>query len=353
MAIKYLDSKRIVASGIGTDLDGVGGWKEVARTTLGTAGDVISVTNIPNKRYYQVLCYPTRGSGDISAVYRLNNDSTSTYAYRTSDNGGTDSISGGSGDDKLNIVGGNNQAKFFVGHIANLAGKEKLIINDSVTTNYTGSASNADPKRRQFVGKWVNTSDSINRIDCINQQGGNFGVGSELVVLGYDPDDSHTTNFWEQLTSVDYNASTPDELDTGTITAKKYLWVQAFVNTTGTQDNQAFRFNGDTGNNYGLRDSADGGTDTTSSPYNYLRTCVGDEGNNFVNAFIINNTTTEKLIISHAVKLSTSGTGTAPERNESVGKWANTSAQITSIKLWQSGGGSFASGAIMKVWGSN
>ena len=182
---------------------------------------------------------------------------------------------------------------------------------------------------------------------------GNATNGSEIIVLGWDPTDTHTDNFWEELASVEYDASTPDELDTGTITAKKYLWVQAYVNTTGSQDNQAFRFNGNTGNNYCWRDSRDGAADVLSSPvaYNYLRTCVGDDNNNFVNAFILNNSGADKLIMSSAVKQSTAGTGAAPESNETVGKFTVQAGQITSVNLKQHGGGDMLAGSILKVWG--
>ena len=50
----YQDSKRIV----GTNADRVGtpavlgGWKELDRTTLGSAGDTISVSSLTDKRYW-------------------------------------------------------------------------------------------------------------------------------------------------------------------------------------------------------------------------------------------------------------------------------------------------------------
>jgi hypothetical protein len=52
MAIKYLSGERIQATS--TDFAGTpaisGGWKEVGRTTLGSAGDTIDVSSIPDKR---------------------------------------------------------------------------------------------------------------------------------------------------------------------------------------------------------------------------------------------------------------------------------------------------------------
>ena len=50
---------------------------------------------------------------------------------------------------------------------------------------------------------------------------------------------------------------------------------------------------------------------------------------------------------------STSGAGTSPDRKEMVGKWANTSAQITTIKANNGGTGSYSEGSELIVWGSD
>ena len=47
------------------------------------------------------------------------------------------------------------------------------------------------------------------------------------------------------------------------------------------------------------------------------------------------------------------GAGNAPSRRELSGKWANTSNQITSIKVKENGSGGWASGTILKVWGAD
>ena len=72
----------------------------------------------------------------------------------------------------------------------------------------------------------------------------------------------------------------------------------------------------------------------------------------FTNVFVINNTSNEKLSICHTVEKGTSGT--APTRRETVGKWANTTDQITQVQLIRTNTtGDFASGSFIKVWGSN
>ena len=69
--------------------------------------------------------------------------------------------------------------------------------------------------------------------------------------------------------------------------------------------------------------------------------------------FVINNASNEKLFIVHGNSVDTSGAGTAPARREIAGKWANTSNQITSIRIYKTAGGQYQSGTILKVWGSD
>ena len=73
----------------------------------------------------------------------------------------------------------------------------------------------------------------------------------------------------------------------------------------------------------------------------------------FVNVFIINNSSNEKLGIAHAVNQNTAGAGNAPARQENALKWANTSSQITEIDFTNAVTGDFDSGSIVKVWGAD
>ena len=82
-----------------------------------------------------------------------------------------------------------------------------------------------------------------------------------------------------------------------------------------------------------------------------MRTAQGDKQNSFSNTFIVNNSANEKLLTCNTVKYTTAGAGTAANRNEMAGKWTNTSSQITNIKYYQSGTGSFDTGSTLKVWG--
>ena len=50
---------------------------------------------------------------------------------------------------------------------------------------------------------------------------------------------------------------------------------------------------------------------------------------------------------------STSGAGTAPQRSETVWKWANTSNQITEIDCDNAGASDYKAGSMLKVWGAD
>ena len=337
------------ASGGAGGGSGIGGWVELARTTLGSAQTSITVSSLDNKRYYMVLCPITAHSaGGTDSNWRFNSDSGSNYSWRQSSDGNPDTT----GTDKDQIFdngSGGSRLQYSVSYIANLAGKEKLMMTDNVVNWVSGAG--GDINRKNIVGKWDNTSDAINSITNHFLDGGGI-ANDELIVLGWDPTDDHTTNFWEELASVDLSGGAASSLDSGTILAKKYLWVQMLMEQTA-DSNYPLRFNSDSGSNYGYRYITDGGTEFTHASQTgmNLRSTTANLPV-FVNMFIINRTAQDKLIIAHDVKGFTAGHSYSPLRTEQVGKWANTSAQITSIQL-HTGSGNLATNTIMKVWGAD
>ena len=329
-----------------------GGWVELARTTTGSALSDFDVSSLADKRYYMVLTnIKGKNNSGVNWQTRMGNstiDTGSNYAIRYNLNGGTDSTGGSTS----SIQSGTNptdKPQFSVAYISNLSGKEKLYMSHDVNQQ-TAGAGNA-PKRGEYVGKWVNTSNPLDTIGATTGSGSyTMSSGSEMVVLGWDPADTHTTNFWEELASVELGAPS-STLDSGTFTAKKYLWIQAYINAT-TVDT-GLTFNGDTGTNYAKRWSDNGAADGTAVSGNNIQV---DRGNStqFLNIFIVNNSANEKLGMYHTGTQQTAGAGNAPARRELVFKWANTSAQITSMIFTKKGGGTdLQTGSIVKVWGSD
>jgi hypothetical protein len=354
MAVTYHAGRRI--QGTQADFDGIpavsGGWKELARTTLGSTSSTIDVSSIPDKRYYQVLLDFPR-SGTSQCGMRINNDSGSNYSRRYTYNGASDST--GTSETSFDFTGnGSSTNNFSVMHIANLAGKEKLIMNHNNEGGSAGAGNIGD--RREQVSKWANTSNALDQLTAI-VSANNYASGAEMVVLGYDPDDTHTDNFWEEL--VDASGSGAS-FNTGTFTAKKYLCIQCWYKATGGGLNVGLQVGNssiDTGSNYAWRSSQNGAADSTGTTRDniVLDSATTDSGETgFANIFVVNNASNEKLFIISQTSVVATGAGTSPNRRETVAKWTDTSNQINIVGLYDAGtGGSFTSSSFIKVWGSN
>ena len=329
----------------------VGGWVELGRTTLACAGDDITVSCLADKRYYQIL-FDGIGCGIVRGDIRLNCDTCNNYSSRNSSNGVAACPPDTSTSSMNKFTNGDSYANLFgVGYLSNISTKEKLFIGHS-NNNKTGVTN--VPDRREMVGKHAQTSNPINAINVWQQSTGSWNTGSEVVVLGWDESDTHTTNFWQELASV--NATSGDNLSSGTFTAKKYLWIQMYMKYTSTGGVLHETFNNDTCSNYASRDSYDGGVDGTSTCATHIDWDRGVQDTYyFVNQFIINNASKEKLAIGHQLRIDSTetGAGTAPHRSERVDKWANTSNQITEIDFDNTTGGIDISNGWLKVWGAD
>ena len=332
----------------------VGGWVEIGRTTLGVAGDIIDVLNFSDKRYYMILSDLGR-SGLIGLRNRVGTttiDVGSNYAKRVSEDGGADVTGTNLTFADITLFDNTTSNIFQVAYTANLSANEKLIQADSVGGLVVGAGT--APNRAEGFFKWVNTAAPMQSWRDYHASTGDYTSGSEVVVLGWDPTDTHTDNFWEELASVELTSDT-STLSSGTFTAKKYLWVQVYVAGLGSSTSLIENFNSDTGNNYSNRMQRNGTADATTINRDKLdweqfnRTTP-----RFINQFIINNSTEEKLVITRALEGIVAGAGTAPDRVEHVGKWTNTASQITEIIFDDfNSTTTFAGGSFLKVWGAD
>ena len=327
---------------------GVGGWVELGRTTLGSASDTITVSSLANKRYLMILGNTYSIGGQIRQMMRLNSDTGNNYSYR----GSADGASDGTSVSRSNMPyteNNENVGEFSVSYISNYATKEKLSIGHTIGIGTAGAGT--APSRTEHVNKHVQTSNPISALNFINPETGDYASGSELVVLGWDPADTHTTNFWTELASVNATGSSQN-LSSGTITAKKYLWVQTYCKGQTADVNMIF--NNDTGATYARRYSSNGGADLTNASQTSLSNMPtnGATTPSLCNFFIINVSANEKLCFGQVISQNTAGAGTAPTRLEWACKWANTAAQITEIDL-DSQTTNFSSDSMIKVYGSN
>ena len=157
---------------------------------------------------------------------------------------------------------------------------------------------------------------------------------------------------WERLAHVELSSG-GDTINSGTFTAKESLKVIGFIKATTTVRSQ-FQFNSDTGNNYENRNQPNGSSDTTNTGVGRMYLNDLDKSSDcYFEATILNKADKEKLVIYHDIWQDTAGAGTAPSRTETVGKWINTSAQITSIQLLNDRSGDFAAGSYITVFGAS
>ena len=359
--IRGTSTERTTTTGFNPVVGVEGGWKELDRTTLGSSANIIDVSSLADKRYYMVL-YDLQRSGSNnmqfnSLVGNTTIDGTANYAQRKSIDGGADDTTGEVSLSKVSntAVDTNLHNVFSVGYIANKSDKEKLFITHVVDSNID-TASNV-PKRAEIVSKWSDISNPIDIIRADTAAGGRaFGADSEVVVLGWDPADTHSSNFWEELASVTTTGAL-STVDSGVFTSKKYLWCQIMtVGRSGVATNSRLRVGNttiDVNNNYSSRRSADGGTDTPVTGVSYAADIATNTGNQFTNLFIINNSANEKLIMGHSVDQNTATAGYVPRRTEFVGKHVTTGSQLDIIGMYSGGSDTFDAGAVIKVWGSD
>ena len=351
-----------LANGLNTMQGGgaVGGWVELGRTTLGSASDTITVSSLADKRYYMVLA-DLQPTGNVDEYFRLGNgsaDTGSNYARRFSGDGGADGTGTSQAFVKIGINGSASLPRFHASYIANLSGNEKLAITHGVGPNTAGAGT--APSRRESVWKWVNTSNPLDVIQMGDDGGaGQYNTGSELVVLGWDPDDTHTNNFWEELASDSPTGSAGESMDVS-FTAKKYLWVQWYIDADSPYSFSQMRVGNstvDTGNNYARRYSINGaadGSSTSADKWDMNASTLNAGEQEFGNMFIINNASNEKLMMCWISGNNTgAGAANAPHRSEWVGKWANTSNQIDTIQMLTNGSDTKTSKSIIKVWGAD
>lgn len=158
-------------------------WEEIGRTTLGSAGDTITVSSLPARKYLRLIVRLKATGGTIAFGLTFNNDTGSNYSYRRSANGAADATS----TSQAFIAAGNSTVTtptFGVFDIINVSSEEKTLSGVNTQQGTAGAGNVVD--RVDVYGKWSNTSDQISRIDYTNTGTGDYASGSEVIVLGHD-----------------------------------------------------------------------------------------------------------------------------------------------------------------------
>jgi hypothetical protein len=144
-----------------------------------------------------------------------------------------------------------------------------------------------------------------------------------------------------------------DTITVSSIPARQYLRVHFYFYATGGTLNSQYRFNSDSGNNY-----AEKYFNSFATPTDIVNTNILDMDNGspasggvvFGTIDIINIASREKHAFLTSQQCGT-GAGTAPFPQQVSQKWVNTSAQINTITVTNSGTGDFAIGSEVVVLG--
>ena len=158
-------------------------WGKAGTTTLSSSGSNMEITGMTASKFNQILCHVSGTSASTFCETLFNSDTTSSYANRASQNGGTDFTRINSTDLNMFESYSNTTGAFLISYFVNIATEEKLGISFSVREGTTG-AGNA-PARDENAYKWTNTSAQITS-SSFTPQSGTVNTDSNLSVLGSD-----------------------------------------------------------------------------------------------------------------------------------------------------------------------
>ena len=156
------------------------------------------------------------------------------------------------------------------------------------------------------------------------------GTAAERTALNLS---SPPATSWKELGRTTLT-STNDSIDVSSFAAKDNLMILCNVINSGGDFRTFWRFNSDTNSNYSQRYNTNGGSDSTNTSLNgTMDWNTAESVQSFEVLNITNIASQEKLGIKRKIGSNTAGAGNAPNRAEIVGKWANTSNQITSVSV--------------------
>ena len=161
-------------------------WQKEGTETLTSAGTDITVSTLTGLIFNTDFSHGLFKTGEsfTSPRIRLNELSTSIYANRTSNDGGTDATS--TSQTEMSISANNVSGDVFnVSYFCGISSEEKLLIGFSVL-QFGGTGAANVPQRTELVGKVVITSDTLDAFTFKNLDTRDFDVDSNASVLGTD-----------------------------------------------------------------------------------------------------------------------------------------------------------------------
>ena len=149
--------------------------------------------------------------------------------------------------------------------------------------------------------------------------------------------------------------SASDTITVTALTSNTFLLALVDCDATGGAIQNPIRVgNGsiDSGSNYALRYSTNGGADGAWGNTTFMGVDNNQSVKSFGVSYLLNIATQEKLLMKFIIFTNNAGAGYAPNRDEAVGKWANTSVVIDQLQSYNGGAGDYAIGSNVSVLGS-
>lgn len=161
-------------------------------------------------------------------------------------------------------------------------------------------------------------------------------------------------DWWEEIGRTTLG-SAGDAIVVSSLPARKYLKILVYLLATGGTINGKLTFNSDSGgasNNYAQKASTDFAAAATATGIDFIdldSSAIAQPQYSIVE--VLNIANQEKIVRVVTAERSTAGAGNAPIAFNTVGKWANTSNQISSVEVENQGTGDFAIGSEVVVLG--
>ena len=159
---------------------------------------------------------------------------------------------------------------------------------------------------------------------------------------------------WAKLGTKTFT-SAGTSITTDTFTASNFMQIINHTFADSGVPENGLRFNSDSTTKYAVRYSSNGGADGTFGNEPYLElNLAAFSTTSFQIVYICSISGQEKLAIAFHIRQNTAGAGTAPDREEIVGKYVpSPDANITTVTLYNVNSGNFAIDSNISVLGSD
>ena len=154
-------------------------WKKLDTKTLDSYAESYTY-NIDSSKFVSFMIHGIPDS-TVHASFQFNSDTGQSYNNNYQTNNGTNYCD--TNQTKLRISpDGHTKPEFFITHMANISGSEKLVISYCMYQNNAGA--DVAPARIKLTGKWAGTAEVSTIKFWENTQAGGYTTGTNITTLG-------------------------------------------------------------------------------------------------------------------------------------------------------------------------